>query len=532
MPVPAHLSSYRATGVWNNLSIADHALVRADAAPDTVLFPNDPSRPTYSSVLRDAQALCTSLTDLGLNPGDVVSFQTPNWVETAVINLAAAIGGFVINPIVTIYRDAEVLQMLSDSGAKALFLCENFRNFDHLAMIERIRGDLPELRGIIPVRGSSGQSASFEDMVANGRNRPAPKASVDPDAPKLLLYTSGTTGRPKGVLHSHNTLSRIAQTSFKHWGLGENDHILMPSPVTHISGYTNGLEQPFLSGTRTVLMESWDAADALALIEKYGISGTVAATPFLQELAQHARSAGRTLPGFRIFACGGASVPANLVRDANAAFETPCAFRVYGSSETPLVTLGFPADRQPELAAATDGAVADYDVRIVDETGQEVPGGMEGEIIVRGPAMFLGYADPRQTAEALTEDGFFRTGDLGCLSPDNALTITGRKKDLIIRGGENISAKEIEDVLQRHVHVLEAAVVAMPHPRLGEGICAFVIMSDEGSRDADDIMAHVASSGLARQKTPERIIFVSDFPRTASGKIRKDILRSTAKEAV
>lgn len=531
MSLPAHLERYRRAGVWRNRTLADLARERAAADPDRVVFPNDPSRPTYASLLAEAEALAVSLAELGLLAGDIVSFQVPNWIEAAVINLAAALSGLVVNPIVPIYRDAEVRRMLADSGAKLFFACSRFRNFDYAAMATRIRADLPALRHVVTVRGEAGAS-DYAALVAAGRGRGFDGPRVDPDAVKLLLYTSGTSGRPKGVLHSHNTLARVGEVSFARWGLSAGDAILMPSPVTHISGYANGLEQPFLCGTSTVLMEAWNAAEALVLIDAHSVAATVAATPFLKELAAHARAAGRTLPSLRSFACGGAAVPADLVRQANAAFAQPCAFRVYGSSETPLVTVGFPAASRPELAAATDGEVVDYEVRFLAESGEAVAPGGEGEIVVRGPSMFLGYADASQDHDAFTADGFFRTGDIGLSTPEGAIVITGRKKDLIIRGGENISAKEIEDVLHAHPCVTEASVVAMPHARLGEGVCAFVILREGQALDLATLTAFVADAGLARQKTPERLQIVSEFPRTASGKVRKDLLRAAVRTAL
>lgn len=273
-------------------------------------------------------------------------------------------------------------------------------------------------------------------------------------------------------------------------------------------------------------MESWDAQTAIALIERHELVGTVAATPFLVELADAARHAGRALPSFRFFACGGAAVPNDLIPAARQAFAACQPFRVFGASEVPLVTFGWPHDAH--LAATTDGEIVDYDVRIVDAEEGPLPDGQEGEILARGPGMMLGYADEQQTRDALTADGFFRTGDLGIRTPEGAIVVTGRKKDLIIRGGENISAKEIEDVLHMHPSVAEASVVAMPHDRLGEGICAYIVVADTAPSPAD-LAAHVAASGLARQKIPERFEFVEDFPRTASGKIRKDLLREDIK---
>jgi non-ribosomal peptide synthetase component E (peptide arylation enzyme) len=220
------------------------------------------------------------------------------------------------------------------------------------------------------------------------------------------------------------------------------------------------------------------------------------------------------------------------VRSANGRLAHPCAFRVYGSSEVPLATQGNLPEVSLDLAAETDGQALDYELRIVDDEEREVSTGVDGEVLARGPAMFLGYADEAQTREAITEDGFFRTGDIGHLTPEGALVITGRKKDLIIRGGENISAKEIEDVLHIHHAVREAAIVSMPHPRLGEGICAFLIAKGDARPDVDEIAIFVTQSGLAKQKCPERIEWVDDLPRTASGKIRKDQLRAMIKEMV
>lgn len=522
--LPAHLRRFADGGFWENRTLGDCARHRAECEPDTVVFLGDPASPTYSSLLADGEALARALFDLGLRPGDIISFQTPNWAEAAVINLAASLGGFVINPIVHIYRDAEVQQMLGDCGAKAFFVAEAFRSIDYAAMIGRIRPALPALEQVIFVR-PSGAAESFADLVEQGRKLSHPLPNVSPDSVKLLLYTSGTTGRPKAVLHSHNTLARVARVSFEHARVIGQDITLMPSPVTHISGYSGGLEKPFQVGSRTVLMEHWDAGAAVELIDRYQVTSTVAATPFLMELCEAARQQDRTLPSFQRFACGGAAVPSDLVRRANAALARPCAYRVYGSSEVPLATQGYLPDQQPDLAADTDGHAIDYELRIVDDEGRDLPASGDGEILARGPSMFMGYADPDQTREAITPDGFFRTGDIGHLTPDGALVITGRKKDLIIRGGENISAKEIEDVLHSHPAVREAAVVAMPHPRLGEGICAYVILAREAAGDADALTRHVLSSGLARQKCPERFEFVADLPRTASGKIRKDLLR-------
>ena len=525
LDLPAsHQQEFAASEVWDRRTIADRATELADSDPDFVAFVDGRLSLTRQKLLRDATALAWSLTARGLRPGDVVAFQIPNWHEAAVINLASALAGFVVNPIVPIYRDREVAQMLGDCRARALFVAASFRKFDYTAMATRIRPDLPDLAQVFTVRGSGADD--YTALVNEGQGRAFVRPLVDPLAVKLVLYTSGTTGRPKGVLHSHVTLQHIVAKSAAHWEIAAGDATLMPSPVTHVSGYANGLELPLVCGTRTVLMESWDADVALDLIEAHRLVGTVAATPFLVELAAAARASGKRLPSLRFFACGGAAVPPEVIPAANAAFANCRAFRVFGSSEVPLVTFGWPRDA--ELAATTDGEIIDYDVRIVDADDRDVVDGQEGEILARGPTMLLGYADQAQTAEAITADGYFRTGDLGIRSAAGALTITGRKKDLIIRGGENISAREIEDVLLTHPGVREAAVVAMPHERLGEGVCAYIIAVGDAP-SASELAEHVAASGLARQKIPERFETVEDLPRTASGKLRKDLLREDIK---
>lgn len=532
-----HLESYRGSSVWCHETIGQMARRLTEEKPDVSVFPNLEGDWTYQRIYQDALALAGSLGQAGVRPDDVISFQTPNWPEAAIVNVAAALGGFVISPIVIIYRHAEVRYMLQDSRSKIMFVCESFNKFDFAAMMDDIRPELPDLLHVSHVR--SDRPGNLQEMIEAGRGLATDLPDVSPDDVKLLLYTSGTTGRPKAVLHSHNTLARASFCARDHWNMEPGAHILMPSPVSHVSGYANGLELPFLCDTRTVLMESWNAEKAVELIEKHQVAGTVAATPFLQELTRLAEQKGTDLPSLKYFACGGAAVPSEIIYQANRQFAETCCFRVFGSSEAPLVTLGYQGAENGDLAATTDGEAVDYEIRIVGDDGSAAPDGADGEIEVRGPAMMIGYADAEDTAEAITADGFFKTGDIGFINPQGALCVSGRKKDLIIRGGENISAKEIEDALHLSACVQEAAVVSMPHERLGEGVCAFVIPAKDAPEGPTDheaaiglLLKQMAESGLAKQKRPEKFIFVDDFPRTASGKIRKDMLRQRAKEAV
>ncbi|MBA4355236.1 MAG: cyclohexanecarboxylate-CoA ligase, partial [Novosphingobium sp.] len=425
LPIPApHQAAFAQSGAWAMKTLADLARERAAQTPDFVCFVDGEGEYTFAGVLAQAQALAAALQARGLVAGDVIAFQVPNWREAAVINLAAVIGGMIVNPIVTIYRDAEMLMMLGDCRARAIFVPQVWRRVDYAAMAGRCRDALPDLEHVFTVRGQGPDD--YAALIAAASDAAFVAPQVNPMGVKMVLYTSGTTGRPKGVLHSHCTLTRIVAESGRHWGIAAGEATLMPSPVTHVSGYANGLEAPFICGIRSVLMEAWNADEALALIEQHQLVGTVAATPFLVELAAAARAAGTRLPSFRFFACGGAAVPADLIPAANAAFENCRAFRVFGASEVPLVTFGWPHDET--LAATTDGEVVDYDVRIVDHDDNDLPRGSEGEILARGAGMMMGYADAAQTAEAITADGYFRTGDLGVLSERGAITITGRKK--------------------------------------------------------------------------------------------------------
>jgi acyl-CoA synthetase (AMP-forming)/AMP-acid ligase II len=519
---------YAHSSEWMGRSIAQSAQAIAAREPGRISHVFDGQACRVDELLGDARLLAGALQRRGLQVGDVIAFQLPSWRETLVIDLAASLLGLVIAPIVPIYRDAEVAFMLADCAAKAVFVPGSYRGFDFAAMIQRLAADLPALRLQITLRAEDNSVDAYEAMLGEGQPLTCAPA-VDADALKLILYTSGTTGRPKAVLHSHNTGPTRLKRAFEHWSDGSPQVLLMASPVTHVTGLS-ALELPFYLEARTVFMERWNAMEALDIIDREQVTVSLGATPFLHELIAQAEQQKRRLPSLKRFACGGAEVPPALIHKAAEVFANCRAFRVFGSSEAPLVTLGFVGAGQLQQAANTDGEILDYQVRLLDEVGREVVAGQEGEICVRGPALFLGYADPEQSAEAFDAEGFFATGDLGRISADNAILITGRKKDLINRGGEKISAKEVEDILHLHPSIDEAAVVAMPHERLGETLCAYVILRAGQQLSLDGLLEQVARAGVARQKFPEHLVVVEDFPRTASGKIRKDRLRADIRQ--
>jgi acyl-CoA synthetase (AMP-forming)/AMP-acid ligase II len=524
---PAMIQAYTRAGAWRNVTLADCAARQAERTPTRTAVIEADRTLTYADVWLQAQALTRALRARGVQAGDVISFQLPNWIEAMVINLAACLCGAIANPIVPIYREAEVGYILRDSRARLFFVPQQFRNFDYAAMAHKLRPQLPALQEIVIVRGDSAGATAYESLLSTAQNHALPDQQTDPNAVKLLMYTSGTTGNPKGVLHSHNTIMSELDAVIGYWGITPDDVVLMPSPVTHITGYLYALETAFAAGAKVVLMDRWNAAEAVTLVERHGVTFSVGATPFLKELTAQAEERGTALPTLRLFMSGGAPVPPEVIHRANRAFKHCLAFRVYGSTEAPTITLGIRSRTEAELGATTDGRIVNHQVHICDTaTGASLSAGEDGEICARGPELMLGYTDAQQTLESFDAEGYFHTGDLGRIVQDDFLTVSGRKKDLIIRGGENISPKEIEDVLHRHPAIQEAAVVAMPHARLGETVCAFVICATGQTVDVAILASWLEKAGLARQKFPERVELVDSLPRTASGKVQKNILRA------
>ncbi|MDP3673491.1 MAG: AMP-binding protein [Novosphingobium sp.] len=521
------------SGEWRGVTLFHQAAYQArNRGTATAIVDGEISR-TFAEVMQESQLLASWFRDYGLVPGEVISFQLPNWSETIVINLAACICGLVVNPIVPTYRHAEIGYILSNSRTRILFIPETFRATDYVKMVENLRPSLPDLRAVVVVRGRENRSGVLSYGEWPGDAPPTPPATDvaeklhDPNAVKLLLYTSGTTGRPKGVLHSHNTIQSEIDAVGKFWGIQSSDVILMPSPVTHITGYIYGIEMMSSFGCKAVFMDRWDAEHAAALILQHGVTFSVGATPFLRELVGFLEQRGETRPSLRLFACGGAPVAPDDIRRARAVLPNCLAFRIYGSSEAPTVTAGVAAGDPVELGATTDGAIVNFDVKIVSpETGETLRDGMEGEILVRGPEVMLGYTEWEDTKEAFDEEGYFRTGDLGFISHARYVTVSGRKKDLIIRGGENISAKEVEDILHTHSAIAEVAVVAMPHERLGETPCAFVVLNNGDSLTIQEVQNFLEEAKLAKQKFPEKLFLLDSMPKTASNKIQKHVLRT------
>lgn len=517
----------RAAGVWPDRTIAELAATSAEQSPDRVHLIEDHNRVTVGEVHALARRLAGAFVAEGLAPGDTIAFQLPNWWEAAVINLAAAMAGLVINPIVPIYRDTEVRYMLQTSRARMVFIPAVFRGYDYAAMLERLLPALHPAPKVVRVRGGSGPFCAFEDLL-NAPPLAAP-IPVDPDAVKLLMFTSGTTGRPKAVLHSHNTLHADSLRMAAAMAVTADDVVFCPSPITHVSGYLWALNLPWLIGAAVVSLDIWSAAAGYDLLRRENCNVMLGATPFLRDIVDEVAVRGETLPLLRNYICGGAAVPPALIHRAAEILPNCIPWRTFGSTETTTITRGPETRADLRFGAETDGRLYGVEVRLKDPvTGAERGPDEEGELWVRGPGLMLGYADPADNDAAFDEAGFFRMGDLVRIVDGDHIVCTGRVKDLIIRAGENISAKEIEDVLLASPLIAEAAVVAMPSTRTGEAICAFIVATPGTALALADIDAVMTAALLAKQKRPEHVEFVADLPKTAAGKIRKDELRTRA----
>jgi acyl-CoA synthetase (AMP-forming)/AMP-acid ligase II len=479
---------------------------------------------TLGALVSDAEKAAGALQARGIGPGDVVAVQLPGSYEGAVIQAAVALCGAVLLPVVMIYGPREMDLLLRRSGAAAVILPREHRGRPHADTVLSGLSPLPGLKfAVVAGDDAPGHGAiGYDSLLATpGGSYRQPHPS--PDDRAVLMYTSGTTAEPKGVQHSHRTL--LAEATSPVYTLnGPGARHLGLFPPGHMAGLLS-LLRILLLGTPTVIMQAWDAALAAELIDRHAVSACGGAPVQLSGLLDRQVSGAATLSTLREFLTGAAPVPPSLVRRADAAGIT--AFRSYGSSEHPTVTAGNIDDPLGPRAETDGHLLPGNQVRLVDAEGRDVPDGQQGEIVTRGPELFTGYTDQALNAAAFLPGGWFRTGDLGRIDAAGRLTVTDRLKDIIIRGGENISSKEVEDLLITHPAVADVAVIPVPDPALGERVCAVVVARPGFTFDIEQARAHVAAAGAARQKTPEVIVLADELPRTPSGKVRKDVLRAT-----
>jgi acyl-CoA synthetase (AMP-forming)/AMP-acid ligase II len=508
-------------GLWVRETLADTLRRAAEETPHRVLVAEAGRSIDCRTLYAQAQALAQAMLARAA-PGDVVSFMLPNWLEAMPIYMAATMAGMVVHPLLPSLRDRDLAFILKDAESRLIFIPATFRNHDYAAMLDRVAAQLETPPAVVVVRGEAGRHMAYDDFLkVPGPARPLP--DLDPDAVRMMMYTSGTTGTPKGVLHSHNSIHALLRQLGRHWNVDPGDTFFVPSPISHIGGSIYVFEAPLLLGARAVLVERWDPDEAVRVIEAERCTHTAGATPFLEGLLEAARKAGSRLPSLKVFICGGASVPPSLVRTAAAYFERAAVCRVYGSTEVPVTTVGVLDRNDVTHAAETDGKPGLAEVRLIDADGRDAP---EGEIRARGPQMLRGYHHPEEEATVFDAEGFYRTGDIGRWIDGDYLVVSGRAKDIIIRNGENISPKEVEDFLVDHEDILEVTVVGLPDPKTGERACAVIVPKSKPGPDVAALKAFLKAQGVAAFKIPEQVAIWDALPKNDAGKVLKHVVRT------
>jgi len=526
-PPPEHLQRrYLDAGFWldSTLGAFVDQRLQANAALELRIWSKTrPHRGTIGEVRDLASRVAGGLEAAGVRAGDVVAFQLPNWMEAAATFYGASLLGAILVPIVHFYGAKEVRFILAHTRAKALVTAASFRQSDYLATLATYRGELPDL-GTVVVVGEHAPAAGttpFEKLV-----QAAPLAAprrVEPSEPAVIGFTSGTTSDPKGVIHSHHTIVAEAR-QLADMQAGRTLPMLVGAPVGHAIGMLSGLLIPLCQGKAIHLIDVWDPPTILDAMVEADLTCGSGATYFLTSLLDAPGFTREHVQRMTAIGLGGAPVPAAISDRAESMGIS--IVRSYGSTEHPSST-GATHQEPAAKRKYTDGrALWGVELKLLDEDGNEVAVGQPGEILSRGPDRFVGYTDPALSDAMLDADGWYATGDIGVLDADGYLTITDRKKDIIIRGGENISAAEVEETLMRMPGVAEVAVVAAPDERFGEHACACLRMqAGHAAPDLAVVQQHFAAAGLAKQKWPEEIVAVDDFPRTPSGKVKKFVLR-------
>ncbi len=522
--VPPDLARlYRESGWWDDSglgSIVASGLEEMRSTPFAVWSKVNPWKGTFGDVDRGARALASSLRARGVGAGDVVVLQLPNWVEAGIAFWGAAYLGAVVIPVVHFYGAKEVDYILRATSPDVVVTADRFGHSDYLAMYEDLltgRDLLWLVAGNTAADQLPKAAIAFEQMLEAAPMEDPEQ--VDADQPALVGFTSGTTRDPKGVVHSHRTMAFEARqlgSMFPGWGPPQ----ITGAPVGHFIGMLNAFLVPLIRHRPVNLVDVWDPEEILRLMleEDLGVSG--GATYFLTSLLDHPHFTDEHLKMIPFAGLGGSPVPTAVTeRGSKLGIKM---WRSYGSTEHPSITGSFIDEPEPKRLGTDGHPLLGVEVRLEED----------GEILSRGPDLFLGYTDPSLTETVFDDEGWYRTGDVGVMDPDGYLTITDRISDVIIRGGENISAQEIEELIMELDTVAEVAVVATPDVRLGERAAAMVrVRPNQTPPTLDQVREHLSAAGLAKQKWPETVHIVDDFPRTASGKIQKFRLRAQLREA-
>ncbi|EIV7833515.1 medium-chain fatty-acid--CoA ligase [Escherichia coli] len=520
-------AAYRQQGLWGDASLADYWQQTARAMPDKIaVVDNHGASYTYSALDHAASCLANWMLTKGIESGDRIAFQLPGWCEFTVIYLACLKIGAVSVPLLPSWREAELVWVLNKCQAKMFFAPTLFKQTRPVDLILPLQNQLLQLQQIVGVDklAPATSSLSLSQIIAD--NTPLTTAiTVHGDELAAVLFTSGTEGLPKGEMLTHNNILASERAYCARLNLTWQDVFMMPAPLGHATGFLHGVTAPFLIGARSVLLDIFTPDACLALLEQQRCTCMLGATPFVYDLLNLLEKQPADLSALRFFLCGGTTIPKKVARECQQ--RGIKLLSVYGSTESSphaVVNLDDPLSRFMH----TDGyAAAGVEIKVVDDARKTLPPGCEGEEASRGPNVFMGYFDePELTARALDEEGWYYSGDLCRMDEAGYIKITGRKKDIIVRGGENISSREVEDILLQHPKIHDACVVAMPDERLGERSCAYVVLkAPHHSLSLEDVVTFFSRKRVAKYKYPEHIVVIEKLPRTASGKIQKFLLR-------
>lgn len=520
-------AAYRQQGLWGDASLADYWQQTARAMPDKIaVVDNHGASYTYSALDHAASCLANWMLAKGIESGARIAFQLPGWCEFTVIYLACLKIGAVSVPLLPSWREAELVWVLNKCQAKMFFAPTLFKQTRPVDLILPLQNQLPQLQQIVGVDklAPATSSLSLSQIIAD--NTPLTTAiTTHGDELAAVLFTSGTEGLPKGVMLTHNNILASERAYCARLNLTWQDVFMMPAPLGHATGFLHGVTAPFLIGARSVLLDIFTPDACLALLEQQRCTCMLGATPFVYDLLNLLEKQPADLSALRFFLCGGTTIPKKVARECQQ--RGIKLLSVYGSTESSphaVVNLDDPLSRFMH----TDGyAAAGVEIKVVDDARKTLPPGCEGEEASRGPNVFMGYFDePELTARALDEEGWYYSGDLCRMDEAGYIKITGRKKDIIVRGGENISSREVEDILLQHPKIHDACVVAMPDERLGERSCAYVVLkAPHHSLSLEEVVAFFSRKRVAKYKYPEHIVVIEKLPRTASGKIQKFLLR-------
>ncbi|WP_438400079.1 medium-chain fatty-acid--CoA ligase [Escherichia coli] len=520
-------AAYRQQGLWGDASLADYWQQTARAMPDKIaVVDNHGASYTYSALDHAASCLANWMLAKGIESGDRIAFQLPGWCEFTVIYLACLKIGAVSVPLLPSWREAELVWVLNKCQAKMFFAPTLFKQTRPVDLILPLQNQLPQLQQIVGVDklAPATSSLSLSQIIAD--NTPLTTAiTTHGDELAAVLFTSGTEGLPKGVMLTHNNILASERAYCARLNLTWQDVFMMPAPLGHATGFLHGVTAPFLIGARSVLLDIFTPDACLALLEQQRCTCMLGATPFVYDLLNVLEKQPADLSALRFFLCGGTTIPKKVARECQQLGIK--LLSIYGSTESSphaVVNLDDPLSRFMH----TDGyAAAGVEIKVVDDARKTLPPGCEGEEASRGPNVFMGYFDePELTARALDEEGWYYSGDLCRMDEAGYIKITGRKKDIIVRGGENISSREVEDILLQHPKIHDACVVAMPDERLGERSCAYVVLkAPHHSLSLEEVVAFFSRKRVAKYKYPEHIVVIEKLPRTASGKIQKFLLR-------